>query len=236
MRGRKGEHRHYLTTACTARCLFYTSTASSPGLSLGAPRSSVASGAGLEPGAPRRKALAQDLRNGHLVISFVALSRNGFWFINLWLIFGHSGEKPRYGKNSRLLQDFPTGPRHVQLAWGSLGTGPRPKPLQRHVDILRAGGNEPHGTSGGQEQAKGIGAHNRLALATVVLGYPIIGMAVTDSNVYGPASFIGLQHGVGRPRHRGTEKGFKGLETPQRLAAVGRGRAVKVRPPDHHDP
>src|SRR6266436_2908431 len=177
-----------------------------------------------------------DRYHGVLDISFVALSRNGFWFINLWLIFGHSGEKPRYGKNSRLLQDFPTGPRHVQLAWGSLGTGPRPKPLQRHVDILRAGGNEPHGTSGGQEQAKGIGAHNRLALATVVLGYPIIGMAVTDSNVYGPAIFIGLQHGVGRPRHRGTEKGFKGLETPKRLAAVGRGRAVKVRPPDHHDP
>ncbi len=28
----------------------------------------VASGAGLEPGAPRRRALAQDLRNGHLVM------------------------------------------------------------------------------------------------------------------------------------------------------------------------
>ena len=39
---------------CTySRCLFHKSTASSPGLSLGAPRSSVASGAGLEPGAPR---------------------------------------------------------------------------------------------------------------------------------------------------------------------------------------
>src|SRR6059058_2764315 len=34
--------------------------------SLGAPRSSVASEAGLEPGAPRGRALAQDLRNGHL--------------------------------------------------------------------------------------------------------------------------------------------------------------------------
>src|SRR6266446_7695872 len=49
----------------TQRCLFHTSTASSPGLSLGSPRSSVASGAGLEPGAPRRRALVQDLRNGH---------------------------------------------------------------------------------------------------------------------------------------------------------------------------
>src|SRR6266498_3984 len=49
-----------------ARCLFHKSTASSPGLSLGSPRSSVASGAGLEPGAPRMKALEQDLRNGHL--------------------------------------------------------------------------------------------------------------------------------------------------------------------------
>src|SRR5437773_10817531 len=49
-----------------ARCLFHTATASSPGLSLGAPRSSVASGAGLEPGAPRRRALVQDIRNGHL--------------------------------------------------------------------------------------------------------------------------------------------------------------------------
>ena len=35
------------------RCLFHTSTASSPRLFLGAPRSSVASGAGLEPGVPR---------------------------------------------------------------------------------------------------------------------------------------------------------------------------------------
>src|SRR6266545_3474734 len=51
-----------------SRCLFHASTASSPGLSLGSPRSSVASGAGLEPGAPRRRALAQDLRNGHLVM------------------------------------------------------------------------------------------------------------------------------------------------------------------------
>src|SRR5205807_6903417 len=47
-------------------CLLHTSTASSPGFSLGAPRSSVASGAGLEPGVPRGRALAQDLRNGHL--------------------------------------------------------------------------------------------------------------------------------------------------------------------------
>src|SRR5882724_2261986 len=38
---------------CQTRCLFHTSTASSPELSLGTPRSSVASGAGLEPGAPR---------------------------------------------------------------------------------------------------------------------------------------------------------------------------------------
>src|SRR6266849_4736453 len=171
-----------------------------------------------------------------LVISFVALSRNGFCFINLLLIFGHSGEKPRYGKNSRLLQDFPTGPRHVKLAWGYLVTVPRPKPLQRHVGILLAGGNEPQGTSGGHEQAKGIGAHNMLELAAVVLCYTIIGMAVTDINFYGPAIFIGLQNGVGRQRHIGTEKGFKGLETPKHLAAVGLGRAVKVWPPDHHNP
>ena len=50
------------------RCLFHKSTASSPGFSLGSPRSSVASGAGLEPGAPRGRALVQDLRNGHLVL------------------------------------------------------------------------------------------------------------------------------------------------------------------------
>src|SRR6266849_7201592 len=76
-----------------------------------------------------------------LVISFLALSRNGFWCINLLLIFGHSGEKPRYGKNSRLLQGFPTSPRHVKLTWGHLVTVPWPKPLQRHVDMLLTGGN-----------------------------------------------------------------------------------------------
>ena len=36
-----------------SRCPFHKYTASYPGFSLGAPRSSVASGAGLEPGAPR---------------------------------------------------------------------------------------------------------------------------------------------------------------------------------------
>ena len=54
-----------------ARCLFHKYTTSSPGLSLGAPRSSVASRAGLEPGVPRGKALAKDLRNGHLVMMLV---------------------------------------------------------------------------------------------------------------------------------------------------------------------
>jgi hypothetical protein len=35
----------------------------------------VASGAGLEPGAPRRRALAQDLRNGHLKAHHGRLAR-----------------------------------------------------------------------------------------------------------------------------------------------------------------
>src|SRR5262249_45772594 len=56
------------------RELFHTSTASSPGLTLGPPRSSVASGAGLEPGAPRR---ALDLRNGHLAFpAFIELHQD----------------------------------------------------------------------------------------------------------------------------------------------------------------
>jgi hypothetical protein len=63
-----------------------------------------------------------------LDISFVALSCHWIWFVNLLLIFGHSGEKPRYGKNSCLIPDFPTGPRHVTLARRHLMTIPRPKP------------------------------------------------------------------------------------------------------------
>src|SRR5712691_12072302 len=86
-----------------------------------------------------------------LVISFVALSRNGLWLINLLLIFGHSGEKPRYGKNSRLLQDVPTGPHYIKLAWGHLVTVPRPQPLQHNVGMLLAGDDEPQGTGGGHE-------------------------------------------------------------------------------------
>src|SRR5712692_7781997 len=74
-----------------------------------------------------------------LVISFVALSRNWLWLINPLLIFGHSGKKPRYGKNACLLQDVPTGPRHVKLAWSHLVTVPRPQPLQRHIGMLLAG-------------------------------------------------------------------------------------------------
>ena len=108
-----------------------------------------------------------------LYISFVALSRSGLWCINLLLIFGHSCENPRYGKNSRLLQDVPTGPRHVKLAWGYLVTVPRPKPLQRHVGLLLAGDDEPQGTGGSQEEAQGIGAHKVLELATLVLCYTI---------------------------------------------------------------
>src|SRR6266436_5773905 len=104
--------------------------------------------------------LAELVRIAVLAISFVALSRNGFWFINLWLIFGHSSEKPRYGKNSRLLQDFPTGPRHVKLAWGSLVTVPRPQSPKGHVGLRRTGNDEPQGPAGSHEQPQGIGAHN----------------------------------------------------------------------------
>jgi hypothetical protein len=63
---RKIPHGHTCSRGSRPSCLLHTFTASSPGLSLGAPRSSVASGAGLEPGVPRG-ALAQDLRNGRLV-------------------------------------------------------------------------------------------------------------------------------------------------------------------------
>jgi len=90
-----------------------------------------------------------------------------------------------YGENSRLLQAFPTGPRHVKLAWGYLVTVPRPKPLQRHVGMLRAGDNEPQGTGGGHEPSKGIRAHNALDFTTLVLSHAIIGMAITASNFYG---------------------------------------------------
>ena len=44
----------HLAAPCDTICLFHKYTTSSPGCSLGAPRSSVASGAGLEPGAPKR--------------------------------------------------------------------------------------------------------------------------------------------------------------------------------------
>jgi hypothetical protein len=112
--------------------------------------------------------------------------------INLLLMFGHSYEKPRYGQNARLLQDFPTGPRHVKLAWGHLVTVPRPKPPQRNLSLLLAGDDEPQGTGGGHEQPQGIGPHNVCALAALVLPYAIIGMAVTDIHFYGPAIFIRL--------------------------------------------
>ena len=102
--------------------------------------------------------------------------------------------------------------------------------------LLLAGDNEPQGTRGGHEQSQGIGAHNVRVLATVVLGYPIIGMAVTDINFHGPAIFIRLQNGVGRQRHIGTEKGFQGFETSKRFCLLGCGPGVTVRPPDHHDP
>src|SRR2546425_12616396 len=106
---------------------------------------------------------------GALGISFVALSCNWLWFINLLLIFGHSCEKPRYGKNSCLIQDFPTGPRHVKLARRHLMTIPRPKPPYRHVGMLLAGNDKPQGTDGAQEQPKGIVAHNGVELGALRL-------------------------------------------------------------------
>ena len=174
--------------------------------------------------------------NGHLDIGFVALSRNGLWCINCLLIFGHSGENPRYGKNARLLQAFTAGPRHVKLTGGHLVTVPRPTLLQRHVGLLLAGDDDPQGPGRGQEEAQGVGAHHVCAFAAWVLRHALIGMAVTASHCHGPAVFIRLHNGVGRPRHSGTEKGFQGLETPQSFFAGGFCAVFTVRPPDPHDP
>src|SRR5712692_5293988 len=100
--------------------------------------------------------------------------------------------------------------------------------------MLLAGDDEPQGTASSQEQPQGIGAHNVLELTTLILCYAIIGMAVTDSNFHGPAIRIGLQNGVGRPQHLGAEKGFKGLEPPKGLVALGLWGVFKVWSPDDH--
>ena len=61
-------------------------------------------------------------------------------------------------------------------------------------------------------------------------------MAITASNVHGPAICIRLQNGLGRQRPRSSAKGFKGFETPKSLVAVGLCWAVTVRPPDDYAP
>ncbi len=76
----------------------------------------------------------------------------------------------------------------------------------------------------------------RFDLATLVLGHAIIRMAITDSNLYGPASIIRRHKGGDRQRHIGADKGFQGLETPKGRGAVRLCGACTVRPPDHHDP
>src|SRR6266704_7213269 len=102
--------------------------------------------------------------------------------------------------------------------------------------MLLAGNDEPQGTDGGQEQPKGIGAHNVGELAALVLRHAIISMAVTDINFHGPAIRIGLQNGAGRQRHIGAEKGFQGLETTKGLFALRFYAVCMVWPPDYHDP
>jgi hypothetical protein len=67
------------------------------------------------------------------------------------LMFDHSGEKSRYGKNARLLQACTAGPCHVTLAWGYLVAIPRPTLLQPSLSLALTCDNEPQGAGSGQE-------------------------------------------------------------------------------------
>ena len=75
-----------------------------------------------------------------------------------------------------------------------------------------------------------------LDVATLVLRYAIIGMAVTNINCNGPAIFIGAQRGGDRQGHIGAAEGFQRCEAPKGLGALGPLGGLKVRSPDHHDP
>jgi hypothetical protein len=127
---------------------------------------------------------------------------------------------------------------HATSNWlgATLVTVPRPQSPKGHVGLRRTGNDEPQGPAGSHEQPQGIGAHNVCELATLVLGYPIIGMAVTDIDFHGPAIGIRLQHDVGGQRHLGAEKGFQRFETPKGFFAAGCWAVCTVRPPDHHNP
>jgi len=113
------------------------------------------------------------------------------------------------------MQDGTTSPHDVELTGGTLLTVPWSKPLQRHVGLLLAGTDKPQSPGRCQEQPQGIGAHNVRVLPTLVLCYPIIGMAVTDIDFDGPAIVIRLQEGRHSQAHIGAKKGFQWFETPK---------------------
>src|SRR5438132_10845020 len=113
------------------------------------------------------------------------------------MIFGQIWGEPWYGKNSGLMQGLTTGPHHIQLTWRYFLSVPRPVAAKRHPCTTFGLRNKPQRARRCHEQAKRVGAHDPLPLATLVLAQAIEGVGITDFNFHRPAVAIRVQDVLG---------------------------------------
>ena len=84
-------------------------------------------------------------------------------------IFGQTRDKPRYGKNSRVVQGFAASPDNIELTRRHLLAVPRPIAPQIEESGSLGVLYEPQRPRRGQHQPQGIGPDNALELAALIL-------------------------------------------------------------------
>src|SRR3989442_10923247 len=151
----------------------------------------------------------------------------------LLMIFGQIRAEPWYGKNSPFLQGLTTGPYHVELAGSHLLSVPRPIAAQRERHAAFDLVDKPQGARSRHDQTKRVGAHDVLALATLILPQTVGGVGITNFDFHRPALAVLVQDGLGAQGEIGREKG---LDRREWLSLSSVFEAACGLTPHHHAP
>jgi class 3 adenylate cyclase len=148
------------------------------------------------------------------------------------MIFGQRWAKPRYGKNSILLQSLTASPDDIELTWRHLFLVPRPIAPQLDAAVVVNLVDKPQRARRSHGQTQGVGPDNTLNLAALILPQAVKAITVANGNFYGPAVAVVCQDGLWSQGEVGGKKGFNPrpwLSLASLFGALG-GRSL-----DHHD-
>src|SRR5919108_2612511 len=148
------------------------------------------------------------------------------------MIFGQIRGAPWYGKNAGRMQGLTTSPHHIKLTGRHLLSVPRPIAAQLHTCTAFGWRNKPQRARRGHDQAKRVGAHEALPLATLILAPTVAGAGITERNFHRPAVAVLAQDVVSAQGEIGAEKCFDRWGWFALPSLFGAAFDIT---PDHHD-